>query len=628
MREDVLPETEQYSFVEITKGEPPEDAATKLYEFSDWDDVDIPPDGPLEFYVVYDADGNEVPEGGPEGDNPGGNAPETGKQEGYETTLYKVIGHDDMDGQMIGVAVDFPNDDLYVDWKNDEWPEGEQLDDTHVSIYGSQSDFTQATGNELVEVETVGLDDLEQKMVELKASVPDAAVNVQDESEIPDDAQSYTGPRGGLYYVDLGGTDRDELADAIMDAAEGTPAEKPANLVAMNSVDVEDMVDAMESMPTELQNEIFDRVGAEDAVEEAGRELEAGQTLDPSNWDQLQDGDMVEAEMEGFAPVRGEIVDTNPSLGPMADGDQGLRVEGENGTMYDIGSDSHGELTVTDPVDTDDSETFGTEPNWDEVHEDVPRRPEEAEEAWEEAQADNIIEEASQHDMTPEEYREAVAEEYSRVIENSDPAIRVSPGVLGQILDDGRFKNQHETGSSSGWLDEELRENFESDYMGVDPDTPDSERPIYGYLTDGDSDYYDDPDDVDGYGNAAVQLSDSAKERATVTHGDSLSANQGWVKGDRDMNFTSSPATDPDEKSMGFDQLPMGADGDTHLEMLENADNATDIPMYNEMQYHGGVSADEIESVTFGVEADFLDPPDQEMLDRLEERGIEYEVKS
>jgi hypothetical protein len=82
---------------------------------------------------------------------------------GFETELYEVIGGDDMDGQLIGVAVDMPNDDVYVDWKNDAWPEGEQLDDTHVSIYGSIDDLVQATGNEVNQVETVELESSDTK---------------------------------------------------------------------------------------------------------------------------------------------------------------------------------------------------------------------------------------------------------------------------------------------------------------------------------------------------------------------------------------------------------------------------------------------------------------------------------
>lgn len=113
--------------------------------------------------VVYDHRlmGAE-PKQQPEGSNPGGNAPETGKQDpeqkAFGVDIYEVIGGDDMDGKLIGVGVDMPNDDLYVDWKNDEWPDDQQLDDTHVSIYGSVDDLVQATGNEVNLVETVELE--------------------------------------------------------------------------------------------------------------------------------------------------------------------------------------------------------------------------------------------------------------------------------------------------------------------------------------------------------------------------------------------------------------------------------------------------------------------------------------
>lgn len=59
-REGLLPTRKRYSLVEVPLGSPVEEAAAKLMEFDDPDDVSIPPDTPFEFFVVYDRDGNEI----------------------------------------------------------------------------------------------------------------------------------------------------------------------------------------------------------------------------------------------------------------------------------------------------------------------------------------------------------------------------------------------------------------------------------------------------------------------------------------------------------------------------------------------------------------------------------------
>lgn len=59
-------------------------------------------------------------------------------------------------GTVLGIGADFPNAGVYVDWNNDAWPEEEQLDEPHVSDYGTVEDLEQATGGVVNVVETVG----------------------------------------------------------------------------------------------------------------------------------------------------------------------------------------------------------------------------------------------------------------------------------------------------------------------------------------------------------------------------------------------------------------------------------------------------------------------------------------
>lgn len=432
--------------------------------------------------------------------------------------------------------------------------------------------------------------------VENKAEIPDNAVSVSDESEIPEDAQKIEGPRGGTYYVvGAGDASKDELIDALETVASGDPAaEGQVDAIATHAEDREEVMEAIQELQPDMQEQVFDE-------------------LDGSSYEDASTQELIDAASEVAAQ---DVVET------IADPDMDPDEVRDNFDEYL--SDSQITDIQNQLTDVDGS----TEPDWESVPDYVPRRPEETEEAWEENYQDELIAQAEQHDMEPDEYREALADEYSRVLENSQAAVRIPTGFIEQVLDDGRIKNQHETGSSSGWLDPELREDFESDYMGVDPDTPDSDKPIYGYASAEDARIEDEPIDLENYGGASLRLSDDVKERSTSTFGDSLGANRGWEEGNRDLNFTPTPTADPDEKAFSLDRLPVGHDEDTHLEMLQNADDPTDLEMYNEMQVHGGIDADQIEEVRFNASKEFHKSPDDELLDRLDEAGIPYEVES
>jgi hypothetical protein len=567
-----------------------------------------------------------APKQAEEGGNPGGNAPETGKQDSLQ--LIQVFGQDgEFDGELIGVGVDFPNSGVYVDWLNEKWPDDQQLDEPHVSDYGTVGDLEQATGNRVEMADNVHVDELEEKLEVLKASgVPGNAVRVEDQSEIPDDAQKIEGPRGGTYYVaGAGDADMDELQDAMESVAEGNPAaEGQVDAILTHAENPEQVMEAVQEMHPDMQEEIFNELDDDEQSRP-----EPGDTLTADEWDQLEEGDVVEGQKPGFGPVKGPIVDLDSDASMQSEGDQVLLVENEyqDGLTAEIGSESHGQVEVQETVGGDDSTTSYTEA--DNVSESVPEPPGDVIEQWEEQHSDALEQEAAAHDMDTEEYKAAVSEEYARVMENAQPAVRAPSGLLETILDDGRIKNQHETGSSGGWLDPDMRRDFEQDFMGVSEDTPDEEMPIYGFASSEDAAPSEEPDDLDGYGDASIRLDDSAKESASVTFGDSLSANGGMGGRDEDSptSFAATPANNPGAESVEPGLIPAGHDEDTQLEMLENADDPTDLSMYNEMQFHGGIDADQIEEVKFDANADFRDPPDQELLDRLDEAGISYEVE-
>jgi hypothetical protein len=67
-----------------------------------------------------------------------------------------VVPAEDAEGfedRVVGIGVDFPNDAVYVDWRNEVFPD--ELENSHVSIYGTVDDLEQATGNLTVPIEAI-----------------------------------------------------------------------------------------------------------------------------------------------------------------------------------------------------------------------------------------------------------------------------------------------------------------------------------------------------------------------------------------------------------------------------------------------------------------------------------------
>jgi hypothetical protein len=77
----------------------------------------------------------------------------------FGVDVFRIVqaedGDMDLDGDVMGVGVDFPNAGTYVDWRIEAWPDDEQLQDPHVSDYGSVEDLEQATGGVVEHLQTV-----------------------------------------------------------------------------------------------------------------------------------------------------------------------------------------------------------------------------------------------------------------------------------------------------------------------------------------------------------------------------------------------------------------------------------------------------------------------------------------
>ena len=110
---------------------------------------------------------------------------------------------------------------------------------------------------------------------------------------------------------------------------------------------------------------------------------------------------------------------------------------------------------------------------------------------------------------------------------NSDEirvGIRFSPYHLKEILNDGRFKSQFETGTSGGALNNYFRSQVEKEQMGYKKKLNPEDRPIYGMLFEGKNSSEIKPSKSEGgfYGSAVAIFKPSVKAHTTVTFDDSL----------------------------------------------------------------------------------------------------------
>lgn len=182
--------------------------------------------------------------------------------------------------------------------------------------------------------------------------------------------------------------------------------------------------------------------------------------------------------------------------------------------------------------------------------------------------------------VEPEALFAELEEAIARTTAESRVQIRIRPGALAQVLDDGRFKSQFETNTSGGALDQNLRARAEEKMFGYERELDPASRPIYGYLS-GANEL-----SVNGYGEIRVVLRDDVRARTTFVLDDSL--------GPGAFGETiPAPVEAPNSLAMnwgGYRQFSVDLD-------LRQA-RLNDISgIYPEAQIHGGVAVTDIEEV-------------------------------
>jgi len=196
-----------------------------------------------------------------------------------------------------------------------------------------------------------------------------------------------------------------------------------------------------------------------------------------------------------------------------------------------------------------------------------------------------------------------VKDGFEKAIERNDFATRVGPKALESIvLKDGRLKTQFETNTSGGMLSEEYRKTATYQLFGVDSkDMKASDFEKYGYLAS--KDLYRDINNeyVEHYGEITMRFKkETMLDRTTLTIGDSYDdvAYSGHYEETEKSAYslpTSVTNIKPEIMSKTVDNLK-----ELNEETVSEADllaSKLDVS-YIELQYHGEVTIDDIESVT------------------------------
>jgi hypothetical protein len=232
----------------------------------------------------------------------------------------------------------------------------------------------------------------------------------------------------------------------------------------------------------------------------------------------------------------------------------------------------------------------------------------------------NIDQLAAEAGLDPAELRVQMKAELDALLAGKPVAIRIAPDTLVQMLEDGRYKSQFETGASGGLLNNDARSMLEERWFGYPGDLPGQDRPVYGYVSvdpersagAGERGMGLNTDQLSQYGEVQVILRPEVLERTTACVGDSLDAQAGTVP---------SSILDPRPESYGaFPSTTEGRHGALAGLDRDYQSTAFQGNTYVEAQIHGGVFVGDIDHVLLHQE------PSSELRQALDAAGVDWWV--
>ena len=210
--------------------------------------------------------------------------------------------------------------------------------------------------------------------------------------------------------------------------------------------------------------------------------------------------------------------------------------------------------------------------------------------------------------ISVEEFKARFQAKIEDMVERADFFRATQLGVLEKIMNvDGRWKSQFETGTSQGTLDPSFRAASEMRMFGFNKinmpittygaEVPEAvlqdnkeRRPIYGYFSDEEHGAINSygkippPTNVHWFGTINVKIKkEKALKKATLTFHDSLSSSNDWPP---------TPAAKPHFTSFRFSYS-----GGRILNELRGPSVTNWNESYTEVQYHDGLTMDDVESI-------------------------------
>lgn len=245
----------------------------------------------------------------------------TQKAQGVD--IFRIIAPDDGDyeSDLLGMGVDMPNHDVYVDWHLEAFGD-DALDNPHVSIYGSLADLNQVTDGDIDSLGTVSSDIEFVKSVVLNAGVskqeldPDVA-DCKD-SVLEDNPGMSEGEAIAICRAQLGKEEIDEMTDTDEKSEEDLPGgsmEACINLMQEDGRSPEEAAEACEAILEDQEQEQEQENSTDEESESDGEESDkdAGQdeSVDVDGAESDVDLEDLNDEQKGFlSSFIGEMKDT------------------------------------------------------------------------------------------------------------------------------------------------------------------------------------------------------------------------------------------------------------------------------------------------------------------------------
>ena len=213
----------------------------------------------------------------------------------------------------------------------------------------------------------------------------------------------------------------------------------------------------------------------------------------------------------------------------------------------------------------------------------------------------------------------AATNKLQNIIDNSEFSMRFNSNNIDSLLDSNRFMNQFETGTSGGTISDKFRKEATRNLFGAKIKLKPEDYEKYGYLAS--NDFLKDSTNnwtLDMYGDTIIRFNkDKLKGKVTFTVDDSL--------GNAVLKKVIAISTEKAEISaMDVGKIRKYTDVLINTKASDVIELTSDLGVrYIELQYHGELKLDEVESICF---TDKL--PSIHRLESLKNKGIKlYKIE-